>query len=499
MLRLSQRNEPADLDPATATLPDEFFIIRALGEGLMVPGPEGTAPVAAVAESWEMSPDGLTYTFHLRPNARWSNGDPLTADDFIASFRRVLTPATAAPKADLFFAVKNAQAYATGKIADFSLVGFHAKNPRTLSITLERPTPNFLRYAATGPWIPTPARLVEQRGRAWTRPENHVGNGAFILVEWRPHQRIVVRQNPRYRAPDAKRVGEIQFIVFDNGDAEERAYRAGQIDVTMSVPVNKLDPYARDRPAELHRAPLAETHYLSFNTQRPPLNDARVRRALALAIDRAKIVEHVLRGGQRPAERLVPPELRGESSSADPAWVLHFDPREARSLLAAAGFPEGKNFPRLELSSWARPAVLEAVQAMWKQELGIDVAIAMHEAKVHVDALQQGNYAIGFITQIPDLADSANVLNDFITEAPGNYPHCSDRNFDDLLAAAAGTRDAKRRQALLVDAERRLIEAGAIAPLYFNTKNWLMSPRVQGWQEDAFWTRDYRNVRLEEK
>lgn len=498
ILRLSQRNEPADLDPAKATLPDEFFVIRALSEGLVVPATDGGPPLPAAAERWEISADGLIYTFHLRKDARWSNGEPVIAEDFVASYRRLLTPATAAPKADLFFVVKNARDFTAGKVADFSAVGLRAADVCTLVVTLERPTPNFLLYAASGPWIPVNPRVVEKFGRTWTRPENYVGNGPFSLVEWRPNQRIVVRKNPMFREPDRKRVEEIQFIAFDNGDAEERAYRAGQIDLTMSVPVTKLDPYARERPAELHRTALAETHYLAFNTLRPPLNDVRVRRALALAVDREKITSLVLRGGQQPAGRLLPPQLRAGTgpAAATAPWELRRDGAEARRLLATAGFAGGKNFPRLELSSWARPAVLEAVQEMWRQELGIEVAIALREAKVHTDSLRSGGFDIGFITQIPDVADPAAVLADFGTAAPGNYPHWSDATFDALLASAARAPTGLQSDILLQQAEQRLIEEAALAPLYFNAKNWLMSPRVTGWHEDALWARNYTAVHL---
>lgn len=496
ILRLSQRNGPSDLDPATATLPDEFFIIRALGEGLVNAATDGTPPRPAAAESWAVSPDGLVYRFRLRPNAKWSNGEAVTAGDFVSSYRRLLSPTTAAAKANLFFAVKNARTYNAGRLTDFSLVGFQALDPHTLVIALEQPTPNFLLYVGSGPWIPINPRAVAKFGRAWTKPENHVGNGRYTLTEWRANQRIVVRKSRTFPDANPKNPEEIQFIAFDNGDAEERAYRAGQIDITMAVPVAKLATYQRERPAEIHRTPLAETHYLSFNTRRSPLNDARVRRALALAIDRAKIVERVLQGGQQPAGRLLPAALTAGFQASSTGWEFGYAPNEARDLLAAAGFPNGKGFPRLEMSSWARPAVLEAVQAMWKQELGIEVSIALRDAKVHVDALRTGGYDIGFITQIPDVADAASALADFASLAPGNYPHWSDATFDRLLDESGRASDANERTAKLAEAERRLLELGVIAPLYFNAKNWLMSPRVRGWQEDALWTRDYGSVHL---
>lgn len=485
ILRISQRNEPADLDPAHATLPDEFFIIRALSEGLLAPNPDGGAPLPAATERFEVSADGLVYTFHLR-EARWSNGEPVTAADFVASYRRQLAPATAATKAQLFFAVKNTRAFVTGALADFSAVGFAAPDARTLVVTLAAPTPRFPFYVASGPWIPVNVRVVEKFGRAWTQPEHFVGNGPFTLAEWRPQQRVVVKKNPAFRDAASVQLDEIQFVRFDDGESEERAFRAGQVDVTMSVPTAKLAVYEREHPAELHRVALAETRFLTFNTQRPPLADARVRRALALAVDRERLVARVLLGGQEPATRFVPPALRpaGEKISSE----LHFAPDEARRLLAAAGFPGGKNFPRLELSAWSssQTSTLEAVQAMWKQELGIDVALVVRDAKVHFAALTAGDYDIGFMTTIADVADAADLLNRFAAGAPENFPRWTGAELGRALAAGD-----------FPAAEQRLLDAAAVAPLYFNVHPWLQSPRVRGWREDALWTRFYTGVSLE--
>jgi oligopeptide transport system substrate-binding protein len=193
----------------------------------------------------------------------------------------------------------------------------------------------------------------------------------------------------------------------------------------------------------------------------------------------------------------LPPALRrGESTTDAAPWEARLDGAQARQLLAAAGYAGGKNFPRLEVSTWARVPVLEAVQEMWRQELGIDVRISLRDAKVHADSLQTGSYDIGFITQIPDVADPAAALADFLSSAAGNYPHWSDDAFDRLLADVDQPRDSSERANRLWQADRRLIESGAIAPLYFNAKNWLMSPRVSGWREDALWVRDYREVQL---
>ncbi|MBC7369737.1 MAG: peptide ABC transporter substrate-binding protein [Undibacterium sp.] len=499
VLRISQRNEPADLDPATATLPDEFFIIRALSESLVVPSADGGTPRPAAAARWDISSDGLTYAFHLRPEARWSNGDSVTAGDFIASYRRLLTPATAAPKANLFYAVKNARAFATGALTDFSSVGFAAPDTHTLVITLERPTPAFLIYVSSGPWIPIHPATVTKHGRAWTQPAHYVGNGAFTLAEWRQQQRIVVKKNPAYRAAATVRLDEIQFLRFDSGDTEERAYRAGQLDVTMSIPQSKIAAYAKDNPAEFHRAPLAETRFLSFNTRRPALADPRVRRALALTVDRKRIVERVELGGQAPAWRLTPPTILLATDSAFTS-PLRDDPAEARRLLAEAGFPGGKNFPKLELSAWSRSqaSTLEALQGMWRQELGLEVAVTIREAKIHFAAMNSGDFDIGYTTTttLLDVKDAQSLLANFASTAPDNYPHWQSPDFDRHLATATAAPTARTQATALAAAELQLLESAAIAPLYFNTHNWLMTTRVKGWSEDALWSRDYTGVSL---
>lgn len=519
VLRISQRNEPADLDPATASLPDEFFIIRALSEGLLTPNPNGGAPLPAAADRFEVSPDRLTYTFHLRP-AQWSNGEPVTATDFFDSYRRVLTPATAAPKAHLFYAIKNARAFVSGAITDFSAVGIHAVDRHTLVITLAEPVADFPLYVASGAWIPVNPRVVARHDRAWTKPGNFVGNGPFTLAEWRPQQRIVVRKNPRYHDAAAVRLQEIQFIRFDNQDTEERAFRAGQLDVTMAVPQAKLDGYAREHPDELHHAPLAETRFIAFNTTRPPLQDQRVRLALSLAIDREKIVARVLHGGQLPAERFLSPALlqRGRSDNSptsaqagkeharssgaevvtDPANRHAFDAAAARELMAQAGFPNGKGFPRLEFSGWDRNPALEAIQQMWRQELGIDTELVVREAKVHLAALNAGNYDLAFVTNLLDVRDPVAALADFTTGAPNNFPHWRSPAFDQLVTAATTT-PAEQQRARVVAAERLLLAAAPVAPVYFNTQNWLMSDRVHGWEQDALWSRRYNDLWLDAK
>jgi len=457
VLRVSQRNEPATLDPQLATLPDEFFIIRALSEGLVTPNPAGGPPLPAAASHWETSGDGLTWTFHITPGALWSNGDPVTAQDFVAMIQRAQTPATASPKAGLFQIVRSAS----------------SPDTHTLVLTLARPAPDFLALAASGPWIPVhPASNAVQ----------FVGNGRFTLTEWRPNQRLVVRKNPRHRDAAATTLAGIEFVVFDSGDTEERAFRAGQVDVTMAVPPAKLDTYRTMQPGVLHTVALHETRYLVVNTTRAPLNDVRVRRALSLALDRDALVNKVLKAGQQPAFTFIPAGLGGYQPKAQ----LHQDVAEARRLLADAGFPNGQGFPKLELSTWPVSSVqIEAIQQMWSDRLGITVSILQREARTHIAALAAADFDLGFYTAIPDYDSATDLLERLTTGNPNNYPRWSDAGYDHLVNAGR-----------LAEAESRLLEALPVIPLYFNAKNFLLRPTVRGWKEDALWTRYYDHVSL---
>lgn len=495
LLRLSQRNEPATLDPHLATLPDEYFVIRALSEGLLVPDPEGGAPLPGAAEKWESSPDGRRYTFTLRANARWSNGDPVTAQDFVSSCRRVLTASLAAPEASQLFVLRNAAAFYRGEIADFSAVGVHAPDSHTLVLELEHPTPHLPALVAAGPWIPVHRTTLEKFGAAttrdgrWTRPGNYVGNGPFVLTEWRASQHLRVAPNPHYHDAARVRVSGIRFQIYDNGDTEERAFRAGQVDITMAVPTAKLDTY---QAPTLQRIPLHETRFFAINTTRPPLDDARIRRALALAIDRTTLVENVLRGGQQPALNFIPPGLGSYTNL--PSWREDAD--AARALLANAGFPGGQNFPRLELTTWVNTPVLEAIQQMWRRELGIETTIVQREGKVHMASLHSGDFTIAFTPAIPDYDDAAALFDEFTAGASGNYSRWHNARYDELVRQAGRTVDRARRFALYRQAEEILLSEVPIVPLYFNSQNYLISPRVQGWRQDALWNRYYLDVLL---
>ena len=495
LIRISQRNEPSDLDPAKTSLVDDYFIIRALSEGLVIISPETGAPIPGTAISWTHSLDSKTWTFNLRKDAKWSNGDTVTANDFIESYKRVLTASFAAPKAELFFLVKNAKAFYSGTLSDFSQVGFNAPDEHTLIITLENPTPDFLMYAISGVWIPIHPATVMKWGKNWTKPEHYVGNGAYTLKSWMLNQKITVEKSATYHDRDKVHISNIEFIRYDNAESEERSYRSGGVDITMAIPISKIPIYSKEHPTEIHRCVLGETRYISFNTTKYPLNDPRIREAIYLALDRSTLVTNVLKGGQLPIDKLIPEAIWRNSDKSSFVLPEHINQERnlarARLLLKEAGFPEGKNFPTLELSSWTNTTLLEAIQATLKRDLNISVTINLQEARVHLAALQSGNYSIGLMTLIPDVADPLEILENFSSHSANNYPHFKDAEFDQLLEEARTINDRTIRQNLLRKAEHRLLSLAPIAPIYLNSQNWLMSEHVTGWYADPLWRRSY--------
>jgi len=501
-LLLGNLSEPADLDPHLVTAYTDQNILVALFEGLTALDEKTSLPVPAVAERWEISDDGLVYTFHLRPTARWSSGDRVTAHDFVYSFQRLLSPALASEYSYMLWPVKNAEAFNTGNLTDFSAVGVTAIDDGTLRLTLARPTPYLLALAAHPTWFPVHRATIEKFGRvdqrstAWTRPGNLVGNGAFTLAEWSPNARLVVARNPHYWDAAHNHLERVVFFPTESPDVEERDFRAGQVHITYGIPVEKIARYQQDAPAKLRLDPFLQTFFLRFNVTRPPLDDPRVRRALALAIDRDAIARQVLRGSRPPATHLTPPDCAGYTARAE----LGFDPAAARQLLADAGFANGRSFPTIELqvrNDDTQPKVAEALQGMWQQTLGVHVSIAPFEQKTWLQNQQTQHYAIAFSGWAGDFADPATFLDLFVGNGGNNWTGWADADYDRLIASAARTSEPAARRELFQQAEARLLDAAPIAPLYFGARTYLIHPAVKNWEPSLLGFHRYQRVRLE--
>jgi oligopeptide transport system substrate-binding protein len=395
-LLLGNLSEPNDLDPQIADSQQTFNIIMALMEGLAQYHPETCEAAPATAERWEISADQRTWTFHLRRDARWSNGDPVTAKDFAWAYRRMLNPALGAEYASMLFVLRNAEAYYNGKEKDFAAVGVEARDDHTLVLTLAQPVAYLDKLVCHAAWYPLHPNTVTRfggettRGSAWTKPGNYVGNGPFLLDEWVPNKLIRVRRSPTYWDHATVWLNDVVFYPIDSTDAEERMFRAGQLHVTASIPIEKIAVYKNDpalAPLLRQETNLA-TYVYRFNTTRPPFNDVRVRQALAFAIDRQRIVERVAKGGQTPAQSLTPPNTAGFTAQSR---VPH-DPERARQLLAEAGFPGGRGFPAFEIlfnTNEGHRQIAEAIQQMWRTELGVDARLFNQEAKVYSDTMRR--------------------------------------------------------------------------------------------------------------
>jgi oligopeptide transport system substrate-binding protein len=492
--------EPTDLDPHLATQTSYYTVLSAILEGLVAEDPMDLHPVPGVAESWDISPDGLNYTFYLRANAKWSNGEPVTAQDFISSWRRILTPSLGAANASQLFLIQGAEAFNKGD-SDFSQVGLHARDSRTLAVALEHPAPWFLSVLSSPAWLPVPVSTISkygdvtQRGVQWAVPERWVGNGPFLLKSWHRGQEIVVVKSPGYWDAARVRLQEIHFHSFESIDAEERAFRSGQLHVTEAIPPDKIDAYRRDSPSLLRIDALLGTYFLRVNTRRPGLNDQRIRTALALAIDREAITEKLLRGGQAPAYSFTPPGIGGYAPDA----VQRKDLDEARRLLSEAGYAGGSGLPGLELmynTSENNKVIAEAVQEMWRRDLGVQVSLLNEDLKSTEDARTTGSYELLRSSWIADYADPSAFLEILRGDNGNNFTGWSNPDYDSLLFTAERTPDQSARNALYGKAERLMLTQAPVIPIYHYTHVFLIQPSVRGWYPTLLDHHPYKDVYL---
>ncbi len=489
-----------DLDPQLATQAADFNVLSALLEGLVSEDPVDLHPVPGVAESWKVSDDGLTYTFYLRANAKWSNGRAVTAQDFIGSWKRMLSPKLGASNASQLYLIQGAEAFNRGD-TEFSQVGLHSSDPRVLTVTLEHAAPWFLSELSGLAWLPVPLPTIEkygpldQRGNAWSTTQHWVGNGAFVPVSWRRGQQIVVARSPTYWDHENVRLTEIHFHTFDSVDAEERSFRSGQLHVTDALPPGKLESYRKLSPSPLRIDPLLGTYFLRLNVRRPGLGDARIRLALGLAVDRATLVDRVLRGGQAPADAFTPPGI----GAYTPPPVQRHRLDEARKLLADAGHAGGEGLPELDLlynSSENHKLIAEAIQEMWRRDLGIRVRLVNEDQKSTEEARRAGTYDLLRSSWIADYSDPSSFLDVFRGDSSNNFTGWSNADYDTMLFRAARTQEPNARDALFERAERLLLTEAPVIPLFHYTHVFLIQPSVHGWYPTILDHHPYKAVSL---
>ncbi len=472
--------EPETLDPSIITGQPEGRVVNALFEGLCAYDENGQA-VPGVAERWEISEDGKIYTFHLRADAKWSDGAAMTAEDFVRSWRRTLTPETGSQYNYQLFPIKNAQAFAEGRVTDFSEVGVRAVDDRTLVVELENPTPYFIQLCAFPTLHPLPVRVIEKYGDDWVKPGRIVGNGAYVLESWRINDKIRLRKNPHYWDRDNVALETIDVLPISDANVAFNFYASGLADLVMDkglAPPALLDDLKKRE--DFHAAPFLGIYFLRFNCVKGPFADERVRRAFSLAVDKKRIVEKITRAGELPAAGFVPPGIPGYEGTEG----LGFDPEEARRLLAEAGFPGGKGFPNatyLYSKSELNEAIAVELQGMWREALGVSVNLARQEWKVYLNSMSLLDYDIARSSWVGDYPDPNTFLDMFLTGGGNNRTGWSSAEYDGLIAEAARELDPARRFGILKRAEDLLVRTAVpVCPIYYYVGIQLYDPERLG-------------------
>ncbi|WP_394729910.1 peptide ABC transporter substrate-binding protein [Altererythrobacter sp. GH1-8] len=504
ILLIGNGSEPKGLDPHLVTGVPESQIIGALLEGLIARHPTNDLePEPGMAERWDHNEDYSVWTFYIR-DAKWSNGDPVLATDFVYSWKRILSPALGAEYAPMLYVIQNAEAFNRGEIEDFEKVGVKALDDKTLQVTLQGSTPHFLSMIKHTSYSPVNPRAVEEHGgmtdrqSGWSTLDNYVANGPFKLKRWVTNQVIEVERNPNYWDAKTVRLNGIRFYPVDNASTEETMFRNDRLHMTNTVNPDKIAFFKEIMPEEMTISPYLGSYFYRLNVTREPFTDVRVRRALALAIDKKLLVERVTKGGQAPATGFVPEGIPGYAAST----TVQFDPDEARRLLADAGYPGGKGFPKVEIminTSEAHRKIAEAIQALWREELGITVGIYNQEWKVYLDSMTNLDYEIARSAWIGDFVYPSTFTDMFTTGNGNNDTGWSNARYDQLVARSRVVDSEDERMAIFRESEDLLLQEMPIIPIYWYTRVYLKDTRVHGWHPKLLDNHNYKYVWLEPK
>ncbi len=488
VLRRGNGTEPQTLDVHLAQGTPSSHIQRDLFEGLITEKADGTL-IPGAAERWEVSDDGLVYTFHLRADGRWSNGDPVTAQDFEFALKRLVNPATAAPYAFIVNPILNAPEISSGRLKDVDALGVKALDDRTLQITLSKPTPYFLGLLTHSTTFPVHRRTLLEKGSQWIKPGNLVSNGAYKLVEWEPQSHIKLVKNPYFHDAANVRIDTVYFVNTEDVATEVKRYRAGELDYTSTVALSALKWIKENIPDELHAAPGLVIQYYDINMRREKFKDPRVRKALMLAIDRRILVDKILRQGQIPAFTMVPP-IVANHQQWEPEWAGMSQAERlalAQKLIAEAGYTRD-NPLKVEIlynTSESIKKLAVAIAAMWKR-LGVKTTLRNEEWKALINSRNLKQYEIARDAWVGDYNDPYTFLEIFRSDAgPMNTPDYRNPEYDALLDAANRELDLNKRAGILRRAEEVLISDLPVIPLYFGVNTHLVKPYVKGYADNA--------------
>ena len=488
-LRYSVGTEPETLDPRKSTGIPESTVEAQLFEGLTTLDAKNS-PVPAMAEKWEISPDGLKYKFHLRPGVKWSNGDPVTAYDFEYAWKTTLSPELGSKYSYQLFYVKNGEAYNQG-LTTADNVGVKALDDKTLEVALEKPTAYFLSLTAFHSLYPVPRRIVEANPKWAADPKTLVGNGPFKITAWVHNSRIELAKNEHYWDTAKVKMSRLDFLLTESGSTEVAMFDNNQIDMGENAPPSE---YPRlQKQGNLKISPYLGTYFFSFNVTKAPLDNVKVRQALSLALDRQAIITNVTKGEQKPALAWVPPGLADAGPTNDfrqlgGDFLRDRDIETAKKLLAEAGYPEGKGLPPIDLiynTNDVHKAIAEATQEMWRKNLGINVTLTNQEWKVFINTRSKGDYQIARHGWIGDYADPMTFIDMFDSASGNNDCHYKNPRYDNLVRLAKSTINQEIRMKAMHEAEKLLMEDAIIAPLYFYTRVTMVKPNVKGYSRSV--------------
>jgi len=487
VLRRGNGAEPQTLDPHKLEGVPEFNITADLFEGLTTYAANGDV-VPGAAKSWDISDDGLVYTFHLREDGKWSNGDPLTADDFVYSFRRAVDPATASPYSYILDPIVDAAEITGGTEKDLTKLGIKALDPHTVQITLKAPTAHFLQLVRHNISFPVNKAVVDKFGDQWTRPGNLVGNGAYMLSEWTPQASLTMVKNPNFHDAASVKLDKVVYYPTEDIPEEFKRFRAGELDVTNDVPNDQIATVKKDYKAEFHNEAYLGTYYYVINLTRDALGKSKeLREALALAINRDVIVNKITQAGEMPAYSWVPPGLKGyEQQPLDFKSMKQAD-REAlaKKLYKEAGYSADKPL-KLEIlynTSDNHKKIAVAIQNMWKKVLGVDATLTNQEWKVYLNTRKTKSFDVARAAWIGDYMDPYTFLQMFTSTAGDqNDAGYNSKEYDTDLDTAQKTVDQGARFKLLQDAEKTFVNDYAMIPIYHYTTKHLVASKVKGWE-----------------
>ena len=493
VLHRGNGSELKSLDPAFVNTVAESNVLGDVLTGLTTLD-AAARPIPGAAQSWDVSKDARTWTFRLRPHL-WSDGQPVTAQDFVFAWRRELDPKTGAPYAYNLWILKNARAISAGKMPP-SALGVRATNDSTLIVSLEHPAAYLPELLTHDTAYPVPRHVVLAKGATWARVGNFVGNGAYAPAEWVLNDHIRLTKNPRFYDAAHVRIDEVDYIPAEDSIAALNRFRAGELDTQSPIPSTSIDWLHRNLPNALRTAPFLAVSYFPLNNSRPPLNDARVRKALNLAFDREAMTDKVLRLGDRPAYAIVPPSVANFPGGAEMDFKSLSQPARtalAQNLMRQAGYGPG-NPLHLVLETTHDPdnkRVAAAMQAMLRAAF-IDLEIQQVELQVHYRNMQIGNYEIASAVWIADFNDASNFLDLLRSDSGNNYARYRNRAYDAALDAAQQEGDAAKRGQLLAAAEKIALKDMPWLPWRFRVTQDLVQPYVKGWIPNA---RDYNRSR----